>query len=142
MIKAFIFPYINYCSTTCHSASSCSIKKLQSTCNKVNLLSPNLPIISVKDRLDHDLAILAFKIIHKTAPPYLCDKIQLTSTKHKYNTRQSKNNGVFHFQSTNKFSTKSIKYSIPHLWNGLPIELKNEKSLLCFKNKSKKYFKI
>ena len=142
LIKAFIFPYINYCSTTCHSASSCSIKKLQSTCNKVNLLSPNLPIISVKDRLDHDLAILAFKIIHKTAPPYLCDKIQLTSTKHKYNTRQSKNNGVFHFQSTNKFSTKSIKYSIPHLWNGLPIELKNEKSLLCFKNKSKKYFKI
>ena len=115
LIKAFILPYIHYCSTTYHSAAPSQIKKLQSVCNKIDLMSPNSFHISVQDRLNNDLAILTFKMIHHLAPSYLSNKIDLTSSRHTYNTRQARNNGVFHIHNINSFTSKSIKFSIPIL---------------------------
>ena len=37
LIKAFVLPYIHYCSTTWYSASPYLIQKLQTTCNKTNI---------------------------------------------------------------------------------------------------------
>ena len=93
-------------------------------------------------RLDNDLAILTFKIIHQLAPQYLSNKINLASTRHAYNTRLAKNNGIFRVQNVNSFTSKSIKHAIPILWNSLPNDIKNENSLVRFKSKCKQYFKI
>ena len=47
LVRSFIFPYLHYCSTTWSSAAPHQINKLQSTCDKVHLLSPLIPHIKV-----------------------------------------------------------------------------------------------
>jgi len=140
LVRSLIFPYIHYCSTTWFSAAPYQIRKLQSTLNKIQLFSPQVPEVNVQNRLNLDLSLIAFKIIHDLAPSYLNSRLEKVSNKHHYNTRQSENNNLYVSHSVNKFSTKSIKHNIPRLWNSLPTDLKNEKSLSRFKGLCKNYF--
>jgi len=121
LVRSLIFPYIHYCSTTWFSAAPYQIRKLQSTLNKIQLFSPQVPEVNVQNRLN-------------------LSRLEKVSNKHHYNTRQSENNNLYLSHSVNKFSTKSIKHNIPRLWNSLPTDLKNEKSLLRFKGLCKNYF--
>lgn len=140
LIRSLIHPYIHYCSTTWFSAAPYLIHKLQSTCDKTHLLSPHIHSINVEQRLKHDLAILSFKALKKLTPSYISNYLEVISDKHKYATRQSANNNIFCSSNSSKMSTKSIKYTIPKLWNNLPTNLKLESSLVRFKRNCKCYF--
>ena len=140
LVRSFIFPYLHYCSTTWSSAAPTLIKKLQSTCNKIQLISPLIPSIKVNERLQLDLSILTFKVIHNLYPDYICKRLTMASHVHSHNTRQAANNNIFHTPCPNKTASKSIKHTLPLTWNSLPNELKIENSLLLFKGKCKTHF--
>lgn len=140
IIRSLVFPYIHYCSTTWYSAAPYLIKKIQTTCDKTKLFSPLIPTINVQQRLNLDLSIFSFKALNKLGPAYLTDRLTKVSSVHSYGTRQSTSNNVSHSSVANKFATKSIKHTVPLLWNTLPETLKTETSLLRFKTESKKLF--
>ena len=140
LIRSFIFPYIHYCSPTWSSAAKHLIEKIQSSCDKTQLFSHDIPKIDVRQRLHFDLSILIFKSIHNLSPSYLCNKLSLTSHNHNHYTRQASAMNLFHTFTPNKLSTQSIKFLAPQFWNSLPCELKNEQNFRMFKNKCRKYF--
>ena len=139
LIKAFVLPYIHYCSTIWSSAAPHLINKLQTTVNKTKFFSPNIQQIHVEQRLNFDSAVLAFKAINNLTPDHISDKISLVSSHHQYATRQSKTNNIFHKHIPNKLSAQSLTSMATKVWNPLPPDLKSEVSLLSFKTKCKKY---
>ena len=84
LIRAFVLPYVHYCSTTWCTAAPHLIKKIQSTIDKTHLFCTGVQSIDVEQRLKLDTAILTFKAINKISPDYICDKISLTSAHHNY----------------------------------------------------------
>ena len=116
------------------------IKKLQSTFDKTQFFTKDMPKICVRNRIDLDIAIQTFKAIHRLAPSYVSDKITLSSEMHDYNTRQSSSKNIFCTSKSNKLSFQSFSDVSARVWNSLTTELKQEKRFSIFKNKCKKYF--
>ena len=140
LIKSFTYPYIHYCSPTWSSAAPHLIKKLQSTFDKTQFFTKGMPKTCVRNRIDLDIAIQTFKAIHGLAPSYVSARITLSSAVHDYNTRQSSSKNIFCVPKCNKLSFQSFSNVSARVWNSLTLELKQEKSLLIFKNKCKKHF--
>ena len=140
LIRAFVLPYIHYCSSTWSSAAPYLLNKIQSTVNKTQFFSHSIHKIDVNQRLNLDNAILTFKAVNKLTPSYISNNISLVSSHHDYYTRQSKNKNIFHKHIPNKLSTQSLTAVATKVWNPLPSQLKSEYSLLVFKTKCKKYF--
>lgn len=142
LVRAFVFPYIHYCSTTWSSAAPHLINKIQSTVNKTQFFCRDAQPVNIEQRLNLDIAILTFKIINNLTPGYLSDKISLVSAQHHYNTRQASSRNIFHKHIPNRLSCQSLRVVSAKIWNHLPLTLKSEQSLLKFKTNSKKYFHI
>lgn len=140
LIRAFVFPYIHYCSTTWSSASPHLLNKIQSTVNKTQFFCKGIEPINVEQRLHLDMAILTFKSLNNLTPDYLSQKISLVSTHHHYNTRQASANNIFQNHIPNKLSSQSFQVMASKVWNLLPLNLKSEISLLKFKTNCKKHF--
>ena len=90
-----------------------------------------------------------FKIKNKLSPPFICDLIQESTSK--YNTRShcsitesenevktEKKNVMFVPQVKKvKSGIETFSFIGPKIWNTLPEEFKNTKSLVSFKSKLK-----
>ena len=140
LIRAFVLPYIHYCSPIWSSAAPYLISKLQSTVNKSQFFCKNIENIEVKSRQDFDIAILTFKMLNGLSPDYISKNLQLASSIHSYNTRQASSRNIFHNTISNKLSCQSLNSMATRVWNNLPAELKLEKSLLLFETKYRKQF--
>ena len=95
------------------------------------------------------LATEMFKIKNKLSPPFICDLIQESTSK--YNTRshcsitesenevktEKKNVMFVHKVKKVKSGIETFSFIGPKIWNTLPEEFKNTKSLVSFKSKLK-----
>ena len=142
LIRAFVFPYIHYCSTTWSFAAPHLINKIQSTVSKTQFFCQGVEPISVERRLNFDIAVLTFKALNDLTPGYLSEKISLVSAHHCHNTRQASARNIYHKHIPNKLLISISKIHIHKVWNPLPQNLKSEQSLLRFKSNCKKYFWI
>jgi hypothetical protein len=140
LIRAFVLPYIHYCSTTWCSAAPHLVHKVQNTVNKTKYFCNGIQDINVTKRIHMDIAILTFKSLNNLSPSYVSDKISLVSSHHSYNTRQAKSNNIFHKHVVNKLSTQSFRNISKNIWNSLPLSMKTEISILKFKTACKKHF--
>ena len=71
---------------------------------------------------------------------YLCSKIQMAKNCHSHNTRRAAKNHLQIPSSNTKFGMRTFAYRASKLWNDLPNELLDIKSLLKFKTSVKDFF--
>ena len=93
LIKSFVFSKLFYCSILWWNTSKTNVHKLQLVQNfvariilrlrKFDHISERLKslrMLSVKDRLEINDAVMVFKCLNNLVPKYLCAKVQIRST--------------------------------------------------------------
>ena len=95
--------------------------------------------LPIKSRIVFKILLLTFKILHGTAPTYLNSLISL-KPQSCYNLRSSCDNLLLKqpsFKSKATLGDRSFTCAAPKLWNALPFEARDSKSLDIFKSKLK-----
>ena len=104
----------------------------------------NLHWLPVNYRIDYKIALYAFNSIYALAPKYLCD---LVHVKEKSGFSLLSNDGILLLVSggiTKKsLGHRAFPVAAPRIWNGLPLEVRNEANVDRFKQLLKThYFKL
>ena len=95
--------------------------------------------LPIRQRIQYKILITVFKCLHGCAPAYLSDMI---GVKHnaRYNLRSSLGvNLVIPKYKYKTFGQRTFGYQGPKLWNTIPSELKETKSLASFKKQLKTF---
>lgn len=150
--KAYIQPHLDYCciiwgNTTRHNIEL--LMRLQRRACKIML---GQDYVSLKDsmvkinamtfdqRVLFQKAIAMYKIFNKAFPSYITDNFQLRGMDlpSSHMSLRSESNHHFYIpQPRSEFLKKSLQYSGPKLWNAMPLEIKQSRSLNMFKIKCK-----
>ena len=91
----------------------------------------------MKDRRTLNGLSLLFKTLDGKGPDYISDMFTLVSEVSERNTRVYPKNIWIPNEHFSAIHHKSFKLSIPKIWNSLPVDIKNSKSLFTFKKKVK-----
>ena len=108
----------------------------------LQLMHDKLHWLDVTDRIWFKLAVLMYRCLHGTAPPYLMDSCTLTAEvtgrQHLWSATQRKL--VVPCYWLNSFSRQSFSVAGPSTWNSLPDSLRDpELSLVTFERQLKTY---
>ena len=86
---------------------------------------------SVEERMKYQKCILIFKIINHLSPPYLDSYVSRRQVL--YSTRYAVNSPLFILKCKTDFKMKTLAVSGAKLYNKLPCNIQNCKSLQSFK---------
>ena len=100
-------------------------------------LLKNLNWLSMKDRRTLNGLSLLFKTLDGKGPDYLKDMFTLVSEVSERNTRIYPRNIYIPNEHYSAIHHKSFRLHIPKIWNSLPVNFKNSKSISTFKKKVK-----
>ena len=146
MYKALILPYFDYSCCVWGYIGIGLTEKLQQLQNRavriVTLsnyetrskgLLDDLGWEVLVDRRMRKLATLMYKIIHDISPPGLRNIFQNLSDVHSYNLRNSSIN-LYIPKSKLEIGNRSLHYRGSVLWNKIPVEAREQESLVLFKS--------
>jgi hypothetical protein len=142
--KTIVAPLFEYCSSIMLSVNDTNLQYLQKLQNKgmrtilrcnnrtrVRDMLEALQFMSVKERIEYNVYILVHKMVNGLCPEYLVNKIEFIGREESMHTRQRGNIYI------NKCKTSEEQKMLLHdglkIYNNLPKEIKNEKSLQNFK---------
>ena len=137
---SFIYPYLSFNILAWGSTSQCHIQPLVIQQKKIVRILTNSKFRDHTGPLFSQLRLLKLEDIYKFQLLIHTRQKILTGNyrcAHNVNTR-SRELAVPTFQRLSK-TQNSISFRGPHLWNQLPVELKNIKSLSLFKSKLKNH---
>ena len=150
LYNTLILPYLNYC---CIIWGSCNkylvdrILKLQKRLVRIITSSTflahtkplflNLNILPIYALYEYNLGIFMFSFHRNLLPRSFNNMFSLNLQAHEYNTRNKYDFRVYYGRTS--FSRTIVKYKGPILWNNLPPEIRQCKSLNTFKNKLKSH---
>ena len=137
LTNALVMPHINYCSNSWSTMSAVNQNKFESLMRNVNRVAPLNK--TFQQMAEINKAIMMFKGIHKIAPSYLCNEVNLVSGRHQRTRFAAENNVVVPLSKT-RFTDPTFINSGSLLWNDLPAEIKTTKSIFQFRNSIKKHF--
>ena len=147
-----IQPHIDYASTIwghCTKKLRQKIQRLQSQAARIVLqnfdyenfhgieLVRSLKWLNFEQRFQYLNCVLMFKGLHGLVPNYISDVIYLEREINEYSTRSSQNNYVHVPKFSSETFHKAFCVSGPQLWNKLPKEIRNMKTLSQFKKACK-----
>ncbi len=155
VIHAYITSKLDYCNSLLKGVPDYQLDRLQLVQNAAARIvcglrkydhitdsRKSLHWLPVKQRIDFKILLIVYKSINGKGPEYLSDLILPYITC--YYLRSSEDN-VLSVPKTNLVSCGDRAFSkvAPHMWNLLPIDIKNATSVECFKKKLKTHlFKI
>ena len=146
LVHAFVMSRIDNCNSLLHGLSDLLTGKLQRiqnsaarlvartrTYESVSPILHTLHWLPVKDRIIFKLLIIAYKCQHQLAPHYLQNLIK------EYQPSRPLRSSSRHLLTpftvvTKSYGQRSFQYSIPHLWNQLPSNIKECLSVDQFKS--------
>jgi len=146
VVHAFITSRIDYCNSLLYGMSDYNTNRLQKVQNcaarivsntrKYDHITPvlkELHWLPVKYRVWYKIILTTYKIIHGKAPEYLSD---LISIKKSSRTLRSSSQLMLHVPASRlkTFGDSAFSVAGPALWNKLPVDVKNAKSLDHFKS--------
>ena len=133
LTNALVMPYFHYCSPVWSNAAPFRLnkvnKKVVDACNFVG----SERNYTISDLITKDMSLLIFKALNNIAPNYLCSKIHMAKTCHSHNTRRAVKNHLQLPSANTKFGQKTFSYRAAKIWNDLPPQLLDIRSLLKFK---------
>ncbi|MCG8047955.1 MAG: reverse transcriptase family protein, partial [Candidatus Thiodiazotropha endolucinida] len=148
--QGYILPLIDYGSITWGSTCGTNVErllKLQKRAARIILnagfdtpsvsMFKELGWVSVGDRLKYNKAVLTYKALNDLAPDYIASLLKPMSQAHSLNLRSTENGSLHVPRSRTKLYNGSFSCSAPRLWNSLPHETRNSKSLYSFKKSLK-----
>ena len=150
--NAYLLPIFDYCCTLWGKDNNTYINKvyvLQKRAAKIILNKPmrtptaglykQLNWLTFSDRCKYHSAILVYKTMNHMAPSYMTDVITF-ATNEKYNLRSAMHNDlVLKFRPQTNYLKDSFAYYSRTVWNNIPFEIKNAKSVHSFKRLYRKY---
>ncbi len=152
LINTFVFTRIDYCNALLAGASKATLNKLQVVQNSaariltrtrmrdhITPVLESLHWLPVSFRVDFKILMLTYKALHGLAPQYLSELlIPYTPTR----DLRSSETGVLTVPLTRLRSMGDRAFSslAPKLWNSLPIEIRQAKTLSTFKSRLKTHF--
>lgn len=153
LYKTLVAPHIDYCSSVLFLASDTHLKRLQKLQNKFmryilncGKLTPILGMLealqwlSIKERIIFNVMTTIFKLTKHMLPEYLTNIIVRGRNIHSHRTRQNNDLRVVPFTMTS--TQKSIYYKGIRIFNELPNEIKNVRSVQEFKRKCSEWIKL
>ena len=95
--------------------------------------------LPVKDRIDYKIATICFKHFQGTSPHYISEL--LTEPIRSRQLRSSKDTTILAkpMKSLVKYGQRSFEFYGPHIWNGIPREIRESENLNIFKRALKLY---
>ena len=140
MVNALVMLYFHYCSPTWSNAAPFRLNKINKKVVDASVFLCREDNYSICNLLDKDISLLTFKALNNIAQNYLCSKIKMAKNCHSHNTRRAAKNHLQIPSSNTKFGMRTFAYRASKLWNDLPNELLDIKSLLKFKTSVKNFF--
>ena len=106
-------------------------------CNVNRVRRDELHWLSIKDRITFKILLLTYKSLHGLAPPYITDL--LTVYKPSRSLRSSSQIQLIPPRNISNvyYGERAFSTSAPKLWNTLPRDIRNAKSLAIFKKQLK-----
>ena len=148
--NAYILPHLDYCCSIwgeCSAAQTDSIIKFQKRAARIILDcdfdTPSEGLFKIlnwkkfPDRIKYKKSILVFKSLHpELGTPYLKDHLRYKHEFQSYNLRSLDSQLDLHVPKPRlEFSRKSFTYYGPKIWNSLPVEIRNSKTVNEFKSR-------
>ena len=94
--------------------------------------------LPIAQRIEYKLCLLVFKALHGLAPVYLQELVQVSKQ-----SRNLRSNSLCLLQvpksSTAKYGDRAFSHAGPSLWNKLPVQCRNAKTITTFKSRLKTY---
>ena len=144
LVNALVLPHLNYCVNTWSNTLSHVRKRFDSLSRQIERVSPTNK--SFEKLADYNTALLTFKAIQKICPQYLTNRFDLCGNRNEegeligVNTRAARENKLRVQKTKNKYDSKTFLHNATKVWNNLPNDLRQTKSILSFKSKSKSHF--
>ena len=155
LLHAFVFSRLDYCNSLFYGLPDSSISKLQSVQNAAArlfgglrkfdhvtpILRDQLHWLPIRQRIDFKIATLVYKSLNHLAPEYLLDMLHLASDDTGLCRNRSAANGqLIPVQwKTANFGKRNFYYSAPCVWNNIPVEIRQQRTLTAFKSKLKTF---
>ena len=147
---SFVYPYFNYCNLVWGGAAKTHLESLvllQKKCvriiNKVGYYEHTAPLfkdmklLTVKQIYDLNCAKFTFCSLNRLKFTEFSNRLVTNNSCHNYQTR-SGNNLKKPSERLHKFKNSFLNNGI-EMWNSLPDDIKNVKTLQSFKKKTKEY---
>jgi len=157
LVQAFVTSRVDYCNAVLAELPRVTTDKLQRVMNSAarivtdtrkydsglsRLMYDELHWLDVTDRIRFKLAVLMYRCLHGTAPPYLVDSCTLTAevTGRQHLRSATQRKLVVPRYRLNSFGRRRFSVAGPSTWNSLPDSLRDpELSLDTFKRQLKTY---
>ena len=139
---SLIYPYLIYCNTLWGKASETYMSQLFLLQKRLVRLITNSEFLAHSDPLFYRTQILKIKDIYTyliAIDAYKKNSANnFTHPTHRHNTRGRENFAIPNYRRL-EISKRSLEYSIPTVWNTIPIDIRNTSSLHIFKKRLKTY---
>ena len=150
--NAYILPIFDYCCHIWGKNNQSYVKKVSALQNRAariilrkpkrspsNGLIENLKWLCFNDRCKYHCATLVYKILNGLAPCYLKDLITIANN-NRYSLRSAtKQDLVLNGAPRTSYYKQSFSYYGMTIWNEIPIDIRNSKSLQSFKIRYKSH---
>lgn len=150
LYTALILPYLSYCITVWGHTHKTYIDKLHVMQKRIirvitfserlahtKPLYDKLKIMNIDNIYTYFTCMFVYKYYNQKLPNIFHDFFTISSSIHSHNTRNSDN--LRSHLCVNKITTFHVKHQGPILWNKLPTNIKNTKSIAMFKSYLRKF---
>ena len=155
LCQSLVLSQFNYCDVIYSSMDVYLEKKIQNIQNlclrfifninkrnyhtDYNSLLNQLGWLTMKKKTIKNGLVMMYKILNGLAPNYLADFVTLTSDIHNINTRRRNNSIWINKNITSKIHRKSFYFYIANIYNSIPQNIRQSKSVNSFKKQINTY---
>ena len=143
LINALVYPHLGYCVGTWSNTLSHVRKRFESLSRQIDRVTPMNR--SFEKVANYSTALMTFKAVQKICPSYLSKRFTLCGNGGEpdaqgVNTRAGSEKKIRVQRTRNKFDSKTFLHNATNVWNSLPTDLRQTKSIVTFKAKAKNHF--
>ena len=153
LVNSLVTSRMDYCNALLYGVPKTALNRLQSLQNTaariitrrshydhITPVLKELHWLPVTHRVDFKILVHTYKALHDQSPIYVKDLLELYQPARNLRSKNNSKQLVVPKSKTVRFGDRSFSTAAPKLWNGLPITIRDAKSLDVFKKSLKTHF--